>query len=169
MSTASGFRSLEDLLTNGADQSVARAYFDGASDADVGDIFTRRFSPITDPVRERIQLLGKAEFLSGLTANGSLTSGQFSIQDVPVNEFLFGDESGGNRVRVTFEVLDDEFEPILRSTANFPDLPDLADLFAELADIGIGIITKYPEKFGLTADQASMLENVRIVGITRKF
>ncbi|KKN24605.1 hypothetical protein LCGC14_0893280 [marine sediment metagenome] len=122
------FNSLGQILSQGGEQALAKAIFAGFTSERIILLFARLFEPMLPADRVALRAL------SNNMVNAGAAIGQLEPPDevgpamIPVNQYLYGDEPGGRRVRVAFDVQLEGFERLVSIVEDFPDIPTLEDL-----------------------------------------
>ena len=163
------FNELGQILSMGGEQALARLISTGASEERIVLLFFTRFEPMRASDRAALRRLAREMVSAGEFLDALDPGDTFGPNEIPVNQFLFGDTPGGRRMRIESEVEFGIEERLLRTSVDFADVPTVPEFLEASRLKALEILGQYPERFGLSPGEPIDLVGVTIPFTERRF
>jgi hypothetical protein len=169
MSTDQPYNSIGQILAAGADQYAAVKLARGLSETEIIPLLRDRFRP--DPASDLGQVMAIA--IAGRYAAQRLNElgpgANFADVDIPINPYLFGEDTGGLRYRAIAEGTVAESGKIFQTRLDIPDIIDWGEVYEAASTEMQDIVTEYPEAARVQPGNTPNIENVDFLYIVGAF
>lgn len=169
MATDQPYNELGQILSTGGEIALGLAILQDLGKEGFLLFFTRRFSPIRDEDRETLISLSESMIEGGVIIDHLKFNEAINLDDIPLNQFLFGGNLEGRRILITGEVQVPGANSRVQLRIPFPDTPTVEEMREAFMARSFDIIRRYPEKFGLPAGFEPTIADVFILLPERAF
>lgn len=169
MATDQPYNELGQILSSGGEISLGLAILQDLGEAGFLLFFNRRFAPIRDEDRDTLISLAESMVAGGEAIDSLVIGDSISLDDIPINQWLFGGALEGRRILITGEVELPGADSRVQLRLPFSDTPTVEELREAFLGRGLDIASRYPEKFGLPPGESPAGGNVYILLPERVF
>jgi len=169
MSSDQPYNELGQILSSQGEVAVGLAILKQGTGGSFIAFFNRRFGFLADNERDSLLQLSEAMVENGATMQQLPAGASISLENVPLNPYLFGGATQGSRVLITGEVEIPGAEHRVQLRIPFTDVPTVDEVRQAFLERGLEIAGNYPGKFGLDPNTPVMGGNVYILLPERAF
>lgn len=165
--------SLRELLRAGAEQTLLKPIHQGVSNPELTALIRTKFPNLDGNDHGPLIAVASRAVMAGKSIEFGSVVGATSIDEIPINPDLFGDEPLGRRFRATVEasVFQEETGSVvtLRVDVDFSTMPDMDELFDRIIEMIDRIHNSDPSRVGELSDNELEEIAIEVIGLQRRF